>query len=169
MHYAERLYLSGFVSYPRTETTSYPKGFDIRATIAAQTRDNDWGQYARNLLQNGWAKPRKGHDAGDHPPITPVAWAGGRLSGNEKRIYEFIVRYFLATVSPDCTIDSISATFKLEDEIFHSSGQVIKEPGFLEVANWMKVDEFIFPTDISQVELRCVVVSCCEMVPCCLS
>ena len=122
MHYAERLYLSGFVSYPRTETTSYPKGFDIKATLTAQVRDSSWGQYARNLVVNGWSKPRKGFDAGDHPPITPVSWAPpGRLSGNEKRIYEFIVRYFLATVSPDCEIDAISATFKLDDEVLFNS------------------------------------------------
>ena len=75
MHIAERLYLSGFVSYPRTETTSYPKGFDIRATLNAQCRDPNWGSYCTQLLQNGYERPRKGYDAGDHPPITPVAWA----------------------------------------------------------------------------------------------
>ncbi len=151
MHSAERLYLSGFVSYPRTETTSYPKGFDFRATLMAQCNDRWWGQYARGLVSSGWSAPRKGFDAGDHPPITPVQWAPpGRLSVNERRIYEFIVRYFLATVSADCEIAAISATFKLDDEVFHSSGQVVQTKGFLEVATWMKVDEFAFPDDIEE-------------------
>ena len=116
-----------------------------------QSKDNRWGQFCKDLLSNGFSKPRKGYNAGDHPPITPVAWASSsRLAGNEKRIYEFIVRYFIATVSPDCEIDSISATFQIEDEIFHSSGQVIKVRGFLDVAPWFKVDEFEFPKDIKK-------------------
>lgn len=35
---AERLYISGYLSYPRTESTAYPENFDMRAALEAQAR-----------------------------------------------------------------------------------------------------------------------------------
>ena len=147
MHIAEHLYLRGYISYPRTETTMYPKGFDLRGTLAAQTRDPEWGAYATKLLNEGYTQPRRGHDAGDHPPITPVAYAPrDKLNPREFKIYNFIVRYFLATLSPDCTLDVTTAEFQIGEEKFSQSGSSIVDPGFLEIANWRRVDEHAFPS-----------------------
>ena len=54
----------------------------------------------RDLLSAGVNKPRKGTDAGDHPPITPMRPASSNeLSGDAWRVYDYIVRHFIATVS----------------------------------------------------------------------
>jgi hypothetical protein len=50
---AERLYLSGYLSYPRTESTKYPNSFDIVGTLQEQIADNRWGSYVSNLLRTG--------------------------------------------------------------------------------------------------------------------
>ena len=68
---AERLYLSGYLSYPCTQSSAYPKSFDIAGTLQSQASDNQWGSYIRNLLMEGHNKSRGGVDMGDHPPITP--------------------------------------------------------------------------------------------------
>lgn len=52
-----------------------------------------------SLLQSGVNKPRKGADAGDHPPITPMRSASAELQGDALRIYNYIVSHFIATVS----------------------------------------------------------------------
>jgi DNA topoisomerase-3 len=67
MQAAERLYLSGYLSYPRTESSSYPNSFDIAGTLKQQSSDGRWGAYVRRLLQEGPNKSRGGVDMGDHP------------------------------------------------------------------------------------------------------
>lgn len=60
---AERLYLLGYLSYPRTESTAYPKSFDIQGTLQAQTSDPRWGPFARDLLQEGPHQSKRGGEA----------------------------------------------------------------------------------------------------------
>ena len=53
-------------------------------------------------LQNGeFSKPRRGKKNDKaHPPIHPTAHAGG-LNGDDKKVYEFVTRRFLACCSKD--------------------------------------------------------------------
>lgn len=54
------------------------------------------------LLKGGKVTPKKGVDAGDHPPITPVRSASRNdLGDREWRLYNFIARNFFASISPD--------------------------------------------------------------------
>jgi DNA topoisomerase-3 len=140
MQTAERLYLSGYLSYPRTESSTYPKSFDIRATLNQQSSDHRWGRYVRELLNNASAplKARGGADMGDHPPITPCREAGGgELFGDMARVYEFVVRHFIASVSPDAIWRSTKVDFvidTLEDQgHFIVSGKELLDKGFLAV------------------------------------
>lgn len=63
---AERLYLSGYLSYPRTESTKYPSSFDVAGTLRDQTNDNRWGSYVSDLLKGGVNVAKGGVDMGDH-------------------------------------------------------------------------------------------------------
>lgn len=119
MRAAEHLYLSGYLSYPRTESTAYPSSFDIRDALSIQRNHPDYGSYVQSLLSRGPTAPRAGHDVGDHPPITPVGLpAFGDLSGETARIYDLVVRHFLATVSPDARYEVTTARFRIGNENF---------------------------------------------------
>mmetsp|Transcript_23723 Transcript_23723/g.35898 ORF Transcript_23723/g.35898 Transcript_23723/m.35898 type:complete len:1111 (-) Transcript_23723:56-3388(-) len=137
MQTAERLYLSGYLSYPRTESSTYPKSFDIRGTLQQQSSDHRWGNYVQNLLANGHNKSRGGVDMGDHPPITPCRSSSGELSGDMARVYEFVVRHFIASVSQDAVWRSTRVDFELEPlkekGKFSVSGKELVDPGFLAV------------------------------------
>ena len=115
MSIAERLYTQGYISYPRTESTTYAENFDLKDVLRQQQNHPDWGAECKELLQGGkFAKPRKGHDAGDHPPITPCRAAGrGELDGDAFKLYDYIVRHFIGTVSPNCKYDQTTVKFDI--------------------------------------------------------
>jgi len=140
MHVAEKLYIQGYISYPRTETTHYPDSFDLLGTLRQQSGNPVWGTYVRDLLRDGISRPKKGTDAGDHPPITPMKSASqSELSGDSWRIYEYIARHFVATISPDCTYLQTSVRFNINGEEFGCEGKTLKFPGFTSVMYWLGI------------------------------
>lgn len=55
------------------------------------------------------------------------------MSSDERKIYEMVVRRFLAVLSPACEYEETSATGKIGDEIFRAKGNVMLHPGWQEV------------------------------------
>lgn len=129
---AEKLYTQGFISYPRTETNIFPKELNLSNLVQLQTVDNRWGDFANRVLNEGGPHPRQGKKSDEaHPPIHPTKHA--QLGGNEGKVYEFIVRHFLACVSKDALGHETKVTIDINDEQFTASGLVILERNYLEV------------------------------------
>lgn len=80
--------------------------------------------------------PHKGKDAGDHPPITPTNKTPSRdtLRGDEWRLYEYIARHFLATISQDARMTKRSITFTTGQHEFTLKGSTTISLGFTEVS-----------------------------------
>lgn len=138
---AEALYNKGFISYPRTETDRFDKGMNLQALVQRQTQDSRWGQFAQNLVDGAFQQPRDGrHDDKAHPPIHPVTYAARTaLSEQEARLYEFVVRRFLACCSDDAKGQATDVDILYGDESFHAHGVIVLERNYLEVypyENW---------------------------------
>lgn len=57
----------------------------------------------KEVLGEGIQRPKKGHDAGDHPPITPMRCADrAQLDHDSWRLYEYITKHFIGTVCTCC-------------------------------------------------------------------
>lgn len=143
MKLAENLYLKGYISYPRTESTQYPTHFDLKNAVKI-FEDSRWGNIVKEILDNG-VKPRKGIDNGDHPPITPVKVAD-YLEGIEGRLYEIITNYFLSSVYGDCKYKSTVTKFDINGEIFQCNGIKVIDPGFTKIINRKKMDNVDMPS-----------------------
>lgn len=131
MRIAEDLYIRGYISYPRTESTTYPKSFDFVAVLKEHTGHESWGVYVTSLLEIGIVPPRPGRDVGDHPPITVTRVATERaLGGHAWRVYDYVARHFFASISPDCEFEKLKATWELQGERFTSSTVEVLKPGY---------------------------------------
>uniref|UniRef100_A0A8C6XNW6 DNA topoisomerase n=1 Tax=Naja naja TaxID=35670 RepID=A0A8C6XNW6_NAJNA len=94
----------------------------------------------KTLLVEGINRPRKGHDAGDHPPITPMRAASeAELGGDGWRLYEYITRHFIATISADCKYLQTTIACSVASERFTCIGKMVLSPGFTEVMPWQNI------------------------------
>jgi len=148
MQIAEKLYTQGYMSYPRTESTQYGENFDLKDVLRQQQNSSDWGQDVKDLLSKGINKPRKGHDAGDHPPITPMrAATRNELDGDSWKIYDYVVRHFIGTVSYNCKYQSTTIKMDINGENFSYSGKKLTDLGFTKVMTWQAItDEETVPS-----------------------
>lgn len=97
-----------------------------------QTPHPDWGAFAGRVLEWG-PNPRNGNKSDQaHPPIHPTKFVS-TLQGDEKRVYELVVRHFLATVSRDAVGSETVVSAGIGGEEFTATGLVILERNYLDV------------------------------------
>lgn len=142
MDIAEQLYTKGYISYPRTETDQFDEAINLENLVSKQKDNNQWGEYAAELLDGGrFEKPRKGkHNDKAHPPIHPINGmsADSGLRADDKKVYEFITRRFLACCSKDAKGQQTTVKLNYGDEYFTCTGLIVLERNFLDVYPYIK-------------------------------
>ncbi|XP_029432031.1 DNA topoisomerase 3-alpha [Rhinatrema bivittatum] len=145
MKIAEKLYTQGYISYPRTETNIFPKDLNLGSLVEQQTQDPQWGAFAQGILDRGGPTPRNGSKSDQaHPPIHPTKYASS-LQGNEQRIYEFIVRHFLACCSQDAQGQETVVEIDIASERFVAHGLMILARNYLDVYPYDKWNAKVIP------------------------
>ena len=132
---AEDLYTDGYISYPRTDNTVYPRSLDLREILGYLKRVEGAGSYAEKLLASGNLSPTRGKkETTDHPPIYPTGYASKKaLRDDQWKIYQLVVRRFLATLSGPAKNLRTTLRFESGGEPLTTSGTVVTEEGWLGV------------------------------------
>ena len=141
MSIAEELYMSGVISYPRTDNTVYPSSLNLKGILEKLSKSS-FSKEVAEVQNNGRDYPTRGKKkTTDHPPIHPVGVPTEVLSGEKKKIYELIVRRFLATLAKDALSETVDASFDISGEPFKTKGYRIIE------ANWKNIYPYIRQTE----------------------
>ncbi|CAD6188232.1 unnamed protein product [Caenorhabditis auriculariae] len=155
MSVAEKLYSKGWISYPRTETNKFPKGMELAPLVEMQAESNEWGNFAKEVVERG-VNPRNGNKSDEaHPPIHPLKFADRQtLNGNEWRVYELVVRHFLACVSRDASGEETVVNLRINSERFHANGLCVKDLGYMHVYVYEKWGDKQIPTYVENEILK---------------
>ncbi|MDD3245047.1 MAG: DNA topoisomerase I [Candidatus ainarchaeum sp.] len=146
MNLAESLYQQGFISYPRTDNTVYPQSINFLEILNALSDcpETDIKKVIKEIEQKPINPSRGPKETTDHPPIYPVAYSS-KIIGAEKKVYDLIVRRFLATLYIDAKTENISAIIDVKKEPFVVTGQRILEIGWKKIYVYSKINEVILP------------------------
>ncbi len=146
MAVAESLYMNGHISYPRTDNTVYPETLDI-ISIASEFRESEFRKESGIVFSQKKITPSRGKkESKDHPPIYPTAVVSrNNLSDDEWKIYELVVRRFLATLAPDAIWETKNTNIDSNGEVFRASGKKLIEAGWREIYTYSKVEEYHIP------------------------
>ncbi|MGH2956694.1 MAG: DNA topoisomerase I [Solirubrobacterales bacterium] len=151
MRIAEDLYMDGYVSYPRTDNTVYPKSLNVKELVSSLVKIDDFK--AAEFLLEGKLEPTRGkEETTDHPPIYPTQAVNPKRlearSEQHRKVYELIVRRFLATFSPPMVTESTRANIAAAPdktiqgaagpEIYFVRGSVVLDPGFAAIYTYAR-------------------------------
>ena len=141
------------LTYPRTDSRYLPEDY---LGVARQTFGMLAGSpmlhlapHARKALDEGYVKPSKrifdNAKVSDHFAIIPTLEAPGALSEAEQKLYDLVVRRFMAVFYPSAeyqvTTRITTASHEGRSYNFQSNGKVLVRPGWLAIYGKEAADE----------------------------
>jgi DNA topoisomerase-1 len=145
MRIAEDLYMDGFISYPRTDNTVYPKSLATKELVQQMVRIPEFADGAF-VLEGPMEATRGKKETTDHPPIYPTqAIHPGALEGPKRRVYELVVRRFIATFGPPMVVESTRANIEAGSEEYFVRGSVVVDAGFARIYTYARSSDDEIP------------------------
>ncbi len=144
---AQRLYLAGMISYPRTGSQKLPPSIGYKKILSAIQKDDNYSKICSEILSKEKIYPRQGaKDDPAHPAIFPTGNKSKSLKGQEAQVYDLIVRRFLSAFGD--AADRLQTIMKVdvEKEIFVADGTHTLNRGWYEYyGRHLKVKEVKIP------------------------
>lgn len=142
---AQELYLAGLISYPRTSSQKLPESLGFKKIMGMLAKQPLYRDLANQLLL-GKLKPNEGtKNDPAHPAIYPTGEIKA-LDGRKKKVYDLIVRRFMACFGDPAVRESVKLTIDVNSEKFHAKGTITVEKGWhIYYGPYLKLEEKSLP------------------------
>src|SRR3989338_1481593 len=128
---AQELYTSGCISYPRTSSQILSEKLGFKKIFSELAKQKDYSELIKKLLSKSSLKPNNGKKEDPaHPAIYPTGIMPTNLNESEIRVYDLIVKRFMATFSEPATREAATVSISCKDEIFIAKGTRTIEKGW---------------------------------------
>jgi DNA topoisomerase-3 len=127
------------LTYPRTDSRYLPDDYlpTVRRTLEEQANTGPSAQHARKLLDAGWLVKTKRvfnqAKVSDHFAIIPTPQVPTGLDEMEARLYQLVVKRFIAVFFPAAQFEETTRVTRVEGEPFLTKGKVLRDPGWMAV------------------------------------
>lgn len=126
------------LTYPRTDSRCLPEDYigSVKDTLRMMT-DSPYEGFAGEILGSGWVHPNKrifnNAKISDHFAIIPTGQAPKSLSEAEQKLYDLVVKRFLAIFYPAAEFNVTTRITRVEGEAFKTEGKVMVSAGWMAV------------------------------------
>ncbi|AOJ75621.1 DNA topoisomerase III [Burkholderia ubonensis] len=127
------------LTYPRTDARALPEDYiaTVKSTMEMLKESHNYLPHAKQVLDKGWVKPNKrifdNSKISDHFAIIPTLQAPKSLSEPEQKLYDLVVKRFLAVFFPAAEYRVTTRITEVAGHHFKTEGKVLVEPGWLQV------------------------------------
>ena len=127
------------LTYPRTDSRALPEDYlpTVKDTLKELGETNAFGSFARQILKQGWVKPNKrifdNAKISDHFAIIPTLQTPKHLTEAEQKLYDLVVRRFLAVFFPAAEFLQTTRITKVGEHHFKTEGRVLQSAGWLAI------------------------------------
>jgi len=148
---AQTLYENGLISYPRTESQKLPPKLGYKNILNKLKGQEKYDEKAKKVLKkdkNDNLYTTQGSKEDDaHPAIYPTGESpGAKLSKQEKKVYDLIVKRFFAVFGKAAKRQSLTFTLDVKDHEFMAKSKITKERNWYDLYEpYVKVDSADLP------------------------
>lgn len=140
---AQVLYTNSYISYPRTSSNQLPESIGYTKVLRKLSEQNMYAPLVNSLLKQKVLKPNNGKKTDPaHPALYPTGEVPGSLEVKEAKIYDLIVKRFLATFAPAAVRETVSVIIDVNKEHFLAKGtRTVEENWHMYYRPYVKLEE----------------------------
>lgn len=127
------------LTYPRTDSRHLPEDYidTVKTTVEALAEDGGLRPHAKEIIKNKWVKPNKrifdNTKISDHFAIIPTPQPPKALNDVQQKIYDLVVRRFMAVFFPAAEYLITTRITEVETYKFKTEGKILVKPGWLAI------------------------------------